>query len=598
MKHLRIIILILVTLMLLLGCAPQAEQTEDAYTPLQTATGGVAEPADNINVKDIDITSDGADTVLTILMLSGSRAAGYTESKLVSLPEYEITQLKQPQRLMIRLHDISFWDYETKDDWALSDFVLGMFREVPADDDSLILYIQLSRSAEFAVDEVDGDLVIRLTPGAAGDTDMYYCVANAFFEHQEGIWPQSIDMLPVLCSDGTNKMLISQPFESKPQAQAFAQTANNTLQAALKEASVYVIALSAGALPDYTSGVDISLSDDKSVVMKDGVLMDTPLLLQNGKYLATAADGRIAFSRSYKPEEPALEQDIYLLSEKLWLLDPNGRIQNIDVSEFFSISDAAFSMDGRYLAILDVSIENRVLYIYDFETEKPFNLGEEGFGNQTASFAWSDTGNTLYAMTGRQGAMQLMSCTFMPDGTHDFPIAVEEQAGAEGALAESNGRLLFADNFAGDTGVIYEIGDTRREITTGSDLRVSPDGKTLLVLEAIAMEGEERLTSLKLVDIETGEATVIVSSVEVSAFCFMQDGGKVYFIDAAVAEPRGEYIYALFSYDIISGSLEQVALTSTDDFAQGSQPGEIYLIDYIDDAEQGFYATFVYDSSL
>ena len=68
---------------------------------------------------------------------------------------------------MIRLENISFWDYTQKDNWALSDFVVGLFREAPAKDDSLILYVQLSQSADFSVEEVDGDLVIRLTPAAA-----------------------------------------------------------------------------------------------------------------------------------------------------------------------------------------------------------------------------------------------------------------------------------------------------------------------------------------------------------------------------------------------------------------------------------------------
>ena len=124
--------------------------------------------------------------------------------------------------------------------------------------------------------------------------------------------------------------------------------------------------------------------------------------------------------------------------------------------EFFSISKAEFSADGRYIAILDLSIENRVLYIYDFEADDTdetgqggfINLGEEGFGDQTAAFAWSDTDDVIYAMTG-YSAMQMMACEMLPGGdVHIF--AVEEMAGSEGALAVSQGRLFFADSFAGD----------------------------------------------------------------------------------------------------------------------------------------------------
>ncbi len=67
-----------------------------------------------------------------------------------------------------------------------------------------------------------------------------------------------------------------------------------------------------GTLPNFDIDTYIPHLNEMSVAMKEGVLMSTPLLLENGKYLAAAPDGRIAFSRSYKPEEPALEQDNYL----------------------------------------------------------------------------------------------------------------------------------------------------------------------------------------------------------------------------------------------------------------------------------------------
>ena len=443
---------------------------------------------------------DGDDAVLTLSLLSGSREAGYAESKLTVLPEYEITQLSQPQRLMIKLDNISFWDYE-EDAWELPDFIAGIFREVPADDDSLILYVQLLQNVSFSVEEAEGNLVVRITLGTENESAKYYCVSDSFYEHQEGKWPDSVDMSPVLCSDLENKLLISEPFDTQEEADAFMETASTELEAFLPDNSIYVIELEKDALPEYSSDIDYSSVNDRNIVVKDDVLVDTPVLLQNGRYLATASDGRIAFSRRYEPEDPELVEDIDPLSEQLWILDPNGRIQNIDVLDFYSIDQAAFSADGRYICILDVSIENRVLYVYDFQTEEPLNLGEEGFGSQTAAFAWSDTGNTLYAMTG-YSSMQMMSCTFAEDGTMII-AAVEEEAGSEGKLAVSQGRLFFADNYAGYSGKIYEIGDSRREITEGLDFAISPDGTTMLVLEAASTDGEEVLTSLKLCDIET-----------------------------------------------------------------------------------------------
>ncbi|MDD5018407.1 MAG: hypothetical protein PHO15_09940 [Eubacteriales bacterium] len=598
-KLIRLLFLIFISAGLLFGCSAQEDKQAETGTPSLTATGGVSGAAENINLKEIDISADGDQTVVTLSLLSGSREAGYAETKLTQLPEYEIVQLDQPQRIMVRLENISFWDYKEDPSWALSDFVLGLFREVPADDDSLIIYIQLSQSAVFSVEESEGDLIIRLTPGSENAGSKYFCVSNSFYEHQEGTWPDSIDMMPVLCSDSINRLLISEPFDTQDEAESFMETANMTLSSVLPDNIVYVVALEKNALPDNANNVDYSIADDKNVIMKDGIIIDTPLLLQNGKYLATAADGHIAFSRRYKPEEPALEQDSYQLSEKLWILDPNGRIQNINIADFYAIDQVAFSADGRYICILDVSIENRVLYVYDFDTETPINLGEEGFGSQTAAFAWSDVDNTLYAMTG-YSSMQMMSCTFQTDGSFDID-AVEEEAGSEGYLGVSDGRLFFADNYAGDAGVIYEISDTRRVVTEGIDFSLSSDGKTMLVLEMVSAsssEDEQVLTSLKLCDIETGEETYIVEGADIVDFCFSRNGNKVYYTEAMSDGAESGYDFGLYAYDITTGDMpSQLALSCTADFATAPETGTLYFIYFVDNADDGFYATYIYELS-
>ncbi|MGI5849632.1 MAG: hypothetical protein ACOX8Q_06175 [Christensenellales bacterium] len=592
MKLFRFFITLILLAILLLGCTAAQNVKDGIYTNEQLISGGHAEAAENINVKDIDIIADKDQTVITLSMLSGSRQAGYPESKLTKLPQYEISLLDQPQRLMIKLHHISFWDYQPKLVWALSDFVLGVFREVPADDDTLIIYIQLSKSADFLVEESEGDLVVRLAPANDNAYTQYYCISDSFYEHQEGTWPKSIEMSPVLCADLENKLLISRPFATKKEADAFMETARGLLKESLPNNALYVLQIAGSALPDYSIGIDYSGTEGKSVVMKHGILIETPLLLQNGRYLATAPDGRIAFSRSYKPEEPALEQDSYLLSDKLWILDPNGRIQSVNVSDFYSIYDASFSPDGRYICIRDVSMENRVLYVYDFDSKQLINLGEEGFGNQTAAFVWSDKENILYAMTG-YGSMQMMACTFLPDGTISID-AIEEEAGSEGKLAISGGRLFFADNFAGFTGKIYEITNLRREITQGVDFIISPDGKTMLVLEVSSSEEEEVLTSLKLCDIQTGKASYIVQNANINNFCFSQNGGKVYYTDELIDNPAGEYKFGLFSYDIVSAAPpQQVALCNTGEFVPSSTTGQLYFISK--DTGNIYYATYIYD---
>lgn len=579
------------------GCTDKDRTSDASVSPNHSASGGVNEPAQNINLKNINIATNGDETVVTLSLLSGSREANLTESKLTQLPQYEVTSLQSPQRVKITLQDISFWDYEQNENWTFSDFFLGIYQEVPAKNDSLIIYLQLSQDADIAIEESEGDLILKLRPSQTNAGTLYYCVSDSFLQHQEGTWPDDIDMQPVLCSDGENRLLISSPFETLEDAEDYKELVIAALQDALPDHTAYVVKLSPGALPDYETDTDYALASQHKTVLEDGVLADTPLLLQNGRYLAAAPDGRIAFARRYKPEEPALDQTSYLLSDKLWILNPNGRIFSVDVSDFYMIDQAAFSYDGRYISILDISIENRVLYVYDFETERLINLGEEGFGSQTSAFAWSDVSDTLYAMTGND-ALQMRACTFSPDG--DFAIsAVEEEAGAEGYIAVSQGRLFFADKSAGRSGEIYEIGDERRAMTQGIDFCVSPDGEMLLVREIQPSESEEDeqvLTGLKLYDIVSGKVIQITSQSVIESYCFSQNGGKVYYNDALVDEKSAVagYDYALYAYDIVSGTSKQVAFCSTGIFASSQTAGQIYLIDNIDE-DANLFATYVYD---
>lgn len=569
---------------LLAACAPAAEESGGPQD--RTAAGGVSLAAENINLKDINITQERGQTVVTLSLLSGSRKTGYAESKLTQLPEYQITLLRQPQRLMIRLSNISFWDYEQKDSWALSDFAVGVFREVPAADGSLVVYVQLTRDAAFTTEEQEGNLIVRLTPGAENEGRKYFCVLNAFLEHQEGRWPGGVDMEPVLCSDLQSRLLISKPFDTRDEAEGFMTSAMGALAGTLPDKPLSVIGLDGGELPGYPTDADYSLLEGRQILQKNGVPLETALLLQNGRFLAAAPDGRIAFSRSYKTERPTLMQDRYLLSERLWIRDPNGRIQNLDIPEFFSIGKAAFSADGNYIALLDESMENRVLYVYAFESGTLYNLGEEGFGSQTAAFAWSDVNDTLYAATG-SGAMW---CVFSADGGTRIG-AFGETARAEGHLAVSRDRLFFADRAQG---FVFLVGENHRQITKGADLRADVDGKTLLVLEPSSTGDEQVLTSLKLCDIETGDEVYIAEDEEIFDFEFLPGGSKVCF--TAASNENADFPYALFVFDTVSGVADRVALVSTARFAPAPASASLYFTEYVDNGGgDSFFATYAYD---
>jgi len=586
-KKLSIVISLLLIVAMLFGCAPAA----NSDAAVETAAGGNAVNAGTNNLKDISISSNAGETVVTLSLISGSRNSEIPESKLLSLPEYAVEQLSSPNRIMITIQGVIFWDYEQKASLVFSDFLLGLFQEAPAANDSLILYLQLSCPAKFTVEESEGNLIIRLKPSPAETKKHYYCVSNSFFEHQEGTWPQSIAMTPVLCSDLKNKLLISQPFDTAEEAESYQNSVSATLQSALPGNSLSVIELMDGALPDYTD-IDFSAAENTVVMMKDGSAVATMLLLQNGRYLATAPSGRIAFARIYRPDEAALRQDEYLSGDKLWILDTSGRVQSVDIPEFYSIVSAGFSFDSRYICLLDASIDNSVAYVYDFTTKTLWNLGEEGFGNQTSAFVWSDTGDTLYAMAGSGDTLQMHYCTFNEDGTHSIE-AVEEEPGAAGCLGISQGRLYYSDSYAG---MIYESnGETHTAITSGMDFKISPDGTSMAVLETNLADGEQVLTNLKLYDLTTGESSIIAENADIAAFAFSPTGNTLFYTDSSVAdEAEAGYPYGLFACDTISGEKKLLAMSSTGDIAVGLS-GAIYLIQYFSDAQNSFYATYQYD---
>jgi hypothetical protein len=219
------------------------------------------------------------------------------------------------------------------------------------------------------------------------------------------------------------------------------------------------------------------------------------------------------------------------------------------------------------------------------------NLGEEGFGSQTTSFAWSGTQDSLYAMSGYD-ALQLMVCDLSEDGSLKIS-AVEENAGSEGNIAVSGQVVYFADSVSGQ---VYEVGQTRRFLTTGMDIKISPDGNKLLVLETRSSQDEQVSTSLKLYDIETGDTIPIINNSEIVDFCFTQNN-MVYYTDASVDETVDGFEYGVYAYDVSAGGQPKMkALTTTP--VMSAANGKLYFVDYIGEGDNGFYATYVFDPNI
>ena len=94
----------------------------------------------------------------------------------------------------------------------------------------------------------------------------------------------------------------------------------------------------------------------------------------------------------------------------------------------------------------------------------------------------------------------------------------------------------------------------------------------------------------------TGEYKIIREQAEIESFGFSSDGSKIIYTSEE-NDAQNAFPYGLYVYDTASGENAQLAQCSTGDVEVGSE-GTIYLIEYFDDAENGFYASYQYDLGL
>ena len=117
----------------------------------------------------------------------------------------------------------------------------------------------------------------------------------------------------------------------------------------------------------------------------------------------------------------------------------------------------------------------------------------------------------------------------------------------------------------------------------------------MAVLETSLVDGEQVLTNLKLYDIVTGKYSIVVENADIASFAFSPSGNTLYYTDSAMNDETIDgYPYGLYTCDTISGEQKLLAMCSSGDFAV-SPTGAIYLIQYFNDAQNSFYATYQYD---
>lgn len=634
--------------LLLAGCSSPANSLTtgagDFYTPDQVVKGGSSSETTNINIKEITTTKQNEDTVLEIKLLYGSRNSGKDEAQINNIPEYEVSCLGVPDRLLVRIKGISYYDFDETQ--VPNGIVQSVIKAPWIYHEYFDLYFNLSQQAAFKVQEDKDRIKITLRPTNAAPEKGFFATLDAFDEYQDAFLPEDSGFTPTICSDKQAKILISKKFNTQQDAEKFKTDSQKELSQALGGVIIRIVELASGGLPDYSSKIDPQELASIPAIKIGEKETKLDMLLQDGAYLCTAPDGTILFSRSFLTEASAAdtgdepgEEPTDPMFYKLWTSDKLGNIHPLEnVSDFSEIMKAQYSPSGKYLAILEASTANMTIYTYDTVSKTISNLGEEGLGD-SEDFAWDKTQDILYSISGTEENKQLMFNDFTKEN-HE-PQALEEESVGSSRMAMGEGKLYFQDEENGQILVFDIASKVRRKLADALWFVLSPDDKYMMYFkqkEAAAnnaTDGEtiDELVDFVLLDIATGTEKTIVQEADIpdDAYSFSADGKIIYFINQSAmpddsgdtgmeteeaAEPTDtgeaeddnavtddtqddfDYMYPnkLFAYDIASGQLKELFMTGSEGFHVSGE-NKLYLINKLQNGENWLDVTYIFDPS-
>ncbi|MDL2237697.1 hypothetical protein LJC56_07720 [Christensenellaceae bacterium OttesenSCG-928-K19] len=611
MKRIILVLIIVVfSFLLFAGCSSRVQESL-VVEEGESVSGGDDALGENMNMKGIEAKEVDGSAVLEFSFVNGSRLSDVPESKVSSVPQYTVTVLPAPARVRLDVK-MGFWDYTQQEEVLASSFLYGIFQSKMAKGDMVSVYLQLTGKASVGIVEQEEKLMLTVTPVVNQPGGAYYTTLDAFNEYEQGLVPAELGYTPSLCEGLASVTLISPPFETQEEADAFVLETNDAIAESVPNRQAYALWVEANKLPQAKKTEETpAVVGEQPVFESDDTqdMAEMPVLVENGKYLCTTPDGDIIYARAYLPDTAQDEE--YVLKEELWSIAPDGTHTQMEIRDFYEVEKAASSADGRYLAILDTGVSDRLLYVYDSHEEELHNLGEEGFGDNTTSFVWDKQQNIIYAMTG-YGTLQLTKYDFsLPEMGRI--TSVEEKNGADSNLALVGGELYFADSAAGESGLgeIYcvDIENASREtVAQGIDFVLSPDGRYLVALVPVPDDEESMAFDLMLYDLldetgEEGETVAIAKNIflEKGNYTFGAQADTLYYTTTTYDGVSEEYPFAFLKCVIsveedglpqFSSSL--LGYSKTGKFVPGSEAKELYVIDYFMQNNYNFCVTYVF----
>jgi hypothetical protein len=543
------------------GCAKNPAAKEAAapdgwYAAGDVAYGGNTETAQDINAKALSVVTqpngEDTETVLQFSFVTGSRmSGGEAETSGCGVPAYSVYVLDNPARIIVELDSVTHWDYSHAID-LVSPLLRGVFQYALADTTRTRVCFQLSEPAFFSA-HADGDtLRITLLPHAEKEQTLYYVTANAYKEYCAGTIPSACGVSPTLASNLQDILLITEPFPTRQEADAFVVTAQG-LCPDLPEGLWRSVALKSGELPDYDRSLDhLNVTGTPAVRLPDGREKALPVLAPDGLYLCSLPNNAgFLFSRELAPD---LMGSSY---QQLYKMKWDGQESLATAFEFASIEKAEYSPDGRKLAVLERAEGSTHLYVFDADTYELLNdLSQMGFGGNTSTFLWNSMGTILYAITGVDG-IELHQFDYSIPDEANRQSTVDSNSVDEGSLGYCNGELYFAHATMEEGSIIYRIkpeGGVRKPFMPGRRFAISGDAQYIAIVDS--HEGSGSAAALKLYETETGSTRTITSDFYTYDFIWSQDCTRLYYIESRISGGQTE--------DETSGEGEGEAATDDD----------------------------------
>lgn len=556
-------------LLFCVSCDPQAVSTPGPSVEL---SGGDGDLSANVNLREVAVEIQGDKTVVHLNFINGSRNSGVEESKLSSVPPYEVKQLQDPPRLEIGLQ-IGFSDYASTGTVFQGSVVNGIF-DCVMEDARTQLYLQLAAPVSAESYAEGSSLTLELTPRAANPREAWYVGLNAVPSYCSGQIPSSLNLTPTMCEGFSQTILISEPFSSESRAQLLMEKAAAELPAQVPAGALYTFQMSTDSLPPYERMGTTAIAAGMAVIERGNTPERLPVLLEDGTWLTQTPEETIFYA---VPDAPKAGSDSdEFVRQQLWMRDADGQTSRVTTDRFYDIQSALVSPDGRYIGILDAQTLSQVLYVFDLETKELLNLGEEGFGDYTVSFVWAPDSDMIYAMTGTAAALQLLR--FDLDAPADVPkvSSIEERNGAESSISYAGGWIYYADQSDMTVYAVQAETGERRTLGSGIKCRISPDGSQLAVQQMRMLDEMEMTFDLVLADPQTGSLIGSVQeNAQVEDFMFTADGGRLLYLTQQYDGVSAEYPFALLSY---AGDLTLLCTSRTERIYASPDPNKLYLI--------------------